>query len=1087
MYTAGQGMIERVAACLENGGKHVLQRISKQPFRTRRSLHFAFWSHGAGNIDLPSWWLAFLQVPSSCDQTWSSTESTIGTPRALPDGFGLLDFLYPRETLAFIRKFVSGNASTIRRRRRSQLLSQRLRTYTSAADSSVDLPPSQKDAAQGNSLEDKAGDDKNTNQLDAEAESALYAKFRGLLRAEGQPRNGEELWKTYQETQRTSLSLDPRDVTLLFKRLSTSKTPFDLECTRILLDDIPLPNRNALHYDHAISAALELGDLAGAVDLHREATKGIRYLQGSSMILKYAVQHSKWKYAEEIWKHHLHVGQPYIWEGVNSLRLTELMMQAVKAVGSAIRRAENSTFDDAEMMRSLAISLVQRALSTRKTEFSVTSQLRMLRTSWRIHQPDLTFYKAAVLQNISVGRQSPEHSNMALKLYREIRGKLNLVPDLGLLRVMLKRFSASRDSQGMYEVLEDYRKHHEAPPMEAYPLLMAQLARDGDFDTVEELFRDFTDRYGSGEIQNHARTLLFACLRRADADRANNVLQSLRDAYGYEPDLEAWNILMATYARVGDYDGATAIFDKLMAANVSPENSTYGILMGMFAKRSDPDTTSALYKQALSTGIKPNVAMVDSLVLALITCDRFDEAYQIVQEALTMDLDKAQRQPRYIDEDVTRTRMWNTLLSHCAMNKRLDKVAEIQKRMHEAGVPFNNITYAALMLSLCVKNMPGAALRIKNVIMRSHGIRPTTLHYSILMGGFMQTKEPNKVLLLANEMLENKISPTFSSQNQLLRVASKIDEQEDDQVKLGDEPFQARRAEAVMRQALENLNPMELAALGPTQRAQSNPVNVAFYSSYFSYMIYLYGKKRSFAKVVDLYDEYISTARKVHGGVEGIAPVELLSALMVTHFNAGEHAETEKCWQLAMEKSEKLARKADADTSQPGWVLHKYQFILSLPLTRFMQSLQAMSRLDDIATTVDYLQHAGYQLSVHNWNKYTQILAQEGRALLAFEICEKHLIQGWPGWEHFGNSIRAKAKIKKQWNPKSLDRGRPFPHYETLVYLARAYLDAKSLPYGTGTRTLQDLEKLAPRAMEAVLKMPKIDDEIQNDVLRRSE
>ncbi|KAL8859263.1 MAG: hypothetical protein Q9178_004201 [Gyalolechia marmorata] len=1085
-------MIERVAACLENGGKHVLQRISKQPFRTRRSLHFAFWSHGAGNIDLPSWWLAFLQVPSSCDQTWSSTESTINTPRALPDGIGLLDFLYPGETLAFIRKFMNGNASAIKRRRRSQLLSQRLRTYTSAADSSVDLPPSQKDAAQGNSPEDKAGDDKNQNQLDAEAESALYAKFRGLLRAEGQPRNGEELWKTYQETQRTSLSLDPRDVTLLFKRLSTSKIPFDLECTRILLNDIPLPNRNALHYDHAISAALELGNLGGAMNLHREATQRIRYLQGSSMILKYALQHSKWGYAEEIWKYRLdkkqaHVGQPDLWEGLNSMPTTELMMKAVKAVDCAIRRAKTSTFDDAEIMRSLAISLVQRALSTRKTDFSVTSQVRMLRMSRRIHEADLTLYKAAVLQNISVGRQSLEHNNMALKLYREIKGKLNLVPDLSLLKTMLKRFSALRDSQGMYEVLEDYRKYHGAPPMEAYPLLMAQLARHGDFDTVEELFQDFIDKYGSGEIQNHARTLLFTCLRRAEADRANTVLQSLREAFGYEPDLEAWNILIAIYARVGDYDGATAIFDKLMAANITPENSTYGILMGMFAKRSDPDTTSALYEQAISTGIKPNVAMVDSLVLALITCDRFDEAYQIVQEALTMDLDKAKRQSQYIAEDVTRTRMWNTLLSHCAMNKRLDKVAEIQKRMHEAGVPFDDVTYAALMLSLCVKNMPGAALRIKNVIMRSHGIRPTTLHYSILMGGFMETKEPNKVLLLANEMLENKISPTFSSQNQLLRVASKIDEQEDDQVNPGDGPFQARRAEAVMRQALETLNPMELAALGPTQRAQSNPVNVAFYSSYFSYMIYLYGKKHSFARVVDLYDEYISTARKVHGGVEGIAPVELLSALMVTHFNAGEHAETEKCWQLAMEKSEKLARKVDADTSQPGWVLYKYRFILSLPLTRYMQSLQAMSRVDDIATTVDNLQHAGYQLSVHNWNKYTQTLAQEGRALLAFEICEKHLIQGWPGWEHFGNSIRAKYKIKKQWNPKRLDRGRPFPHYETFVYLARAYLDAKSLPYGTGTRTLQDLERLAPRTMEAVLKMPKFDDGYQNNLLRRSE
>lgn len=1082
-------MIERVTACLENGGKHVLRRISKQ--QTHRSLHSAFWSHGAGNINLPSWWLAFLQVPSSRDHTWSFNKCATEIPRTPPDAFGFLDFLYPGETLAFIRKFMSGNASAFRRRRRSQSLLQRSRAYTSAADGPGDIRPSQKDTAQSISIEAPAVDDTNLDQLDGEAGRELRREFKRMLRNNEHPLNTQELWQKYQEIRGMSLSLNSGDYSLLFERLSTSKTPFDLKCIGNLLSDIPLFKRNYLHYDHAVFAALGQKDLEGAMCLHREATARFRYLHGSSMILKYTVQHSRWRCAEEIWKHHLdreraHVWQPDIWKGVNTLQAPELMAGAAGAVSEAIRQAKTSSHDDADLTRSLAISLMRQALSTRNIEFDVSMQLRMLSMSRHIQQPDLSLFKAAVLQNLSLGRQNRKHSNAALKLYREIRGKLNLVPDLGLLMAMLKRFSAMRDSQGMYKVLEDFRKHHEAPPEEAYSLIMAQLARHGDFDAVDGLFRDFVDRYGKGEIQKHARNLFYACFRRAEADRADSVLQSLRGTYGYEPDLEAWNILIATYARVGNYDGAMSLLEKLVAANLTPSNSTYDILMGMCAKRSDYDTTSALYEQAISAGIKPNISMVDSLVLALVASDRYDEAYQVVQEAMTMDLDDATNQPRYIAGDVTRTRMWNTLLSHCALNRRLDKVAEIQKRMHEAGVVFDNITYAALMLSLCIKNMPGSALRIKNVIMHSNGARPTALHYSILMGGFLKTNEPNKVLLLADEMLKNNINPTFSSQNQLLRVASKVDEQQDDQENAGDQPFQARRAEEVMRQALETLNPMELALLGPKQRAQSNPVNVAFYSSYFSYMVYLYGKKQSFDRVVGMYDEYISTARRVHGNAGALPPVELLSALMVTHFNAGEHAETEKCWHLAVEKSEQLARKVDADTSQPGWVLHKYRFILALPLTRYMQSLQASSRVDDIATTVDYLQHAGYRLSVHNWNKYSQILAQEGQSLLAYEVCEKHLIEGWPGWEHFGTPIRAKHKIKKQWNPTSLDRGRPFPHYETLVYLAGVYLDLKSMPYGTGKETLQNLERLAPRTMEAVLKMPNFDDETQNSVLRRS-
>lgn len=1089
LHTAGQGMIERVTACLENGGKHVLRRISKH--HTHRSLHSAFWSHGAGNINLPSWWLAFLQVPSTRDRTWPFDKPATEIPQTTPDPLAFLDFLYPGETLAFLRKLINVNTSVVRRRRPSQLLLQRSRAYTSAADAPGDIRPSREATGQSINTEASSAEDTNLDQLNGEAGSEIRRVFKRMLRTKEDPLNTPELWQKYQELQGMSLSLNSRDYSLLFERLSASKTSFNLKCIGDLFSDIPLPKRNYLHYDHAVLAALEQKDLGGAMCLHRDATPRVRYLHGSSMILKYAVQHSRWRCAEEIWNYHLdreraHVWQPNIWKGLNTLQAPEFLAGAARAVSEAIRQAKTSSHDDANLTRSLAISLVQRALSIRNTEFDVSKQLGLLSRSRRIAQPDLSLFKNAVLQNLSLGRHNHKHNNAALKLYRKIRGRLNLVPDVGLLMAMVKRFSALRDSEGMYEVLEDFRKHHEAPPKEAYSLIMAQLARHGDFDAVDGLFRDFIVRHGKENIQKHARFLFSACSRRAEADRADSVLQSLRETYGYEPNLEAWNSLIATHARVGNHDGAMSLLQKIMAANLTPSNSTYGILMNMFARRSDYDTTSTLYEQAISVGIKPNVPMLNSLVLALVAGDRFDEAYQVVQDAVTMDLDIGTNQPTDITGDFTRTRMWNTLLSHCALNKRLDKVAEIQKRMHEVGVPFDNITYAALMLSLCIKNMPGAALRIKNVIMPSSGARLTALHYSILMGGFMKTNEPNKVLLLADEMLKSNINPTFSSQNQLLRVASRVDEQQDDQENDGEQPFQARRAEEVMRQALETLNPMELAALGPKQRAQSNPVNVAFYASYFSYMVYLYGKKRSFDRVVGIYDEYIATARKVHGDTGALPPVELLSALMVAHFNAGEHDETERCWHLAVEKSEQLARRFNADTSQPGWVLHKYRFILALPFTRYMQSLQASSRVDDIATTVDFLQHAGYRLSVHNWNKYSQILAQEGQTLLAFEICEKHLMDGWPGWEYFGAPLRAKSKIKKQWNPTSLDRSRPFPHYETLVYLAGNFLNFKSMPYGTGKETLQDLERLAPRTMEAVLKMPNFDDDVQNSVLRRN-
>ncbi|KAL8693970.1 MAG: hypothetical protein Q9224_003657 [Gallowayella concinna] len=1082
-------MIERAAACLKNGGKHVL-RTSNWNLRSQRSLHSAFWSHGAGDIDLPAWWLALLQVPSVYDLTWSSQDNATPASRTPSDGLdlGLLEFLYPVKTLAFIRECVRGNSANARRHRRSQLLSQRSRAYTSAADGIGSVPLDQDKEEQELSTDATTETKVTSGGLVTPEESECKAKLHKLLYAKDDPSDTSALWQAYQELMTTSLRLDPGDLIPLLERFSTSTDSFEIEETMNIFNDIPEIRRRPLHYKYAIIASLKQGDLDSAMVMHREAVSRVQGNFGSSIIFEHAIREFKWKEAQEIWRvywdnRQLYFGAPDLWERVDTMTLSEQMKCATKAVKMATRRIRVSSYNDARPMCSLAVSFVRRALNARKTDFNESLQLHMLGRTRRIQQPDLTLFKAAVLQNLSLGVQSQKHSEMAVELYRQIRGELNLIPDLDLLKAMSKRFSALRDAQGMYEVLEDYQKHHKGPPPQLYSVMMAQFARHGDYDTVDQLFQQYIAMYGTADIQNHANLLLWACFRRAETDRAESVLQSLQDEYGYVPDLRAWNIVLATYARVRDCDGAMALFEKLVGSNVPPDNSSYGILMGMFAKSSDFEAVSGLYERATSAGISPSLGMVDSLVLALVNHDRFDEACQLVEKADTMNIDKKQFGPG----QVTPTRMWNILLTHCAIKGQLEEVSQIQKRMHESGVPFDKHTYSALMMSLCIKKLPHAAVRIMKVVMPQCGARVTALHYSIVMGGFLKVNQPHVVLGIAKKMLERGISPTFSTQNQLLKAASKVDEQEDNQENPGDHPFQARRAEQVLAQALEALDPMELAPGGPRQLAKSNPHNIAYYASYFPYMIYLYGMKQSFERVVRMYDTYISTAQRMHRGAEVDPPVELLSALMVAHTQAGEHLETEKCWHLAVEKSSKIACKWNADTSQPGWVLRKYRFLLALPFTRYIKSLQALGRIDEIPTTMDYLQHAGYELSVPNWNVYVQILAQEGRSVVAFETCEQQLMDGWGNWSatmNYGKYLRAKAKIKKHWHPQSLEPGTLFPVYETFVYLAGAYLYLKRLPLAEGQDLLEELERVAPRTVAAVLKMPPIDDKIQNRLLR---
>ncbi|KAL8866615.1 MAG: hypothetical protein Q9174_006195 [Haloplaca sp. 1 TL-2023] len=613
----------------------------------------------------------------------------------------------------------------------------------------------------------------------------------------------------------------------------------------------------------------------------------------------------------------------------------------------------------------------------------------------------------------------------------------------------------------------------------------SKFARHGNINMVYKVSKQepHTDRTSNARC--YATHLLTACFRRADLSRAVQMFDSLEKESGHQPSIVESNTLLATYSRVKDKEGAMARFDSLVNAGFRPNSSTYAILMKMFAKDSDYQATQMLYERAMSESVELSFEMVDALVLAQTINGRVREAEQTLEESLELNLKASRRPEVFVEGDQSRTRMWNTLLGHYAMTGQLDKVAALQKRMASANIAFNSATYGCLISAFCIKNKPEVAMKILKSVMPDARIRPTELHYAIIMSSFIAQNNVNNVFHLAKHMKSRGLKPAVSTQNALIRASAKVDEREKPDG-LGEEAnFTATRAEKLLDQTLDRLDPAQLASLGPIIYSGSAP-NVALYASYFPFMIALYGRHKRFDKVTELYDKFLSTSRKFDPEGKDPAPILMLSALMTAYHEAGEYEEIDKCWDLALQQAKRVACPSNGDTSQPGWVLYKHRHLLDQHLNTYMMSLAARSRVDEIATVIESLHEAGYALANINWNKYVQVLTQGDRAPLAYEICETKLMDGWPGWDQMGSKNHLKRKFYGPLSPKGWERERPFPDYETLVYLASAYLDVQAMPYGRGKSLLHEFERVAPRAVEAVVRMPRFEfDELQARLLSR--
>ena len=1062
-------MIERAVGWLHTGQRAAL-RGSKKNFRSRRHLHSAFWSHGAGNIDLPSWWMLFLQNSGSAQEPCSSKRHEIPTS-ALSSGLQeiFLDFLYPVHTLALIRRL---KWSTNAQNRAAQNIKHCSRSYTSIAADFINGAKAVGTATEGRAQDVPTRSSSETLQTG----DAIRRGINKMLDSKDQTWIYDKLWQSYQTLLEMSQSLPPQELIKMLQCLGTSKRTIDVERAVALFDSIPVTQRRATHYSYAVSAALSLKDLDTAVDIHREALARINGSIGTAAVLGYSVQHEKWQLAIDIWHAYwvdrLHYyTRPDIWTEVNAMSLPDLMEKVISASDFAISTAESSQDESAVAARDFALELIKQVFCNQNTNTNVHIHWQLVQTAKNLDASDMTTQTVFLEQLLSVN--SREHGHTALLLYRLLRKERNFVPSTRLLLSVTRRILAQKSSLAMSMIIEDWRTYHQELPADIAIDVAKVFAQLGQLEALQDLFRDFCSTHGRPTGFEWYHILLFVHNRRADPEGVVRAFNDLQKDFSFKPTLRAWNTVIWTFCRIGDVDGALSWFNKLLESELRPDSRTYFLLMSLYAKRGDRETVHDFYQQSKVDGIKTSVLMIDSVVLANINGEKLAEAEQLVKEALHMDLKGS------------RTFMWTILLNAYALRQEVEKVSELHKQMQESGVASDGMTYAALMTSLTIAKMPQAAFKILDRIMPRAQIKRKSFHYAIVMGGYLATKNYGKIFETYKHMLKRNISPKMSTQIILLRAAASVDKANQDPEKDPEIQTELVRALQTFEQTISNLDPMELAASEPRKFAGPDLLNVSFYSTYFEYLISLYGNDAAFAKVTELYERYISTsARFGNRDVEASPPIRLLSALMVAHLRADDHEQVERCWYLAVNNSEKLACRAKAVTSEPGWVLHSRRLIMNLPLRHYISSLGEQGRIDDLISTINQLHSSGFAVNSPNWNHYIQQLAQSPEPrhqLLAFEICERELISEWPGWRALGHPAWVKIKIRAMMKKTLFLPNSKMPAYLTLVHLAAVYLQAKQ-----GIRLTPPLRfmKVAPKTVDAVINMPRMADKHQISLLR---
>ncbi|KAK2737687.1 hypothetical protein FQN57_007435 [Myotisia sp. PD_48] len=1077
-------MLERAVRRVHNA-KQLLRLCPDRRFGRSRALHPDFWTYnpeheGDARGQYP--FAARKPTVSRRDKAIVFDSPLLSTP---------LEFLYPPSTRSFVSSYFVSPRKKIGGQGRKR---NPCRAYSSGANNDTLASSSNHGRTQlFAGSEDVTGPEEKLQKILSGDDPQLY----------------ESAWVLYHDAG-APLSLRPQ----LLRYLSTSKSYLNTARCQFLLENIPTFQKTAQDYFSAVKSLLHKEGLEGAAtEVCQEAMSILDAGECWHYVFMVLVDRMDWNNVMSLWKCRpeiLAVQPPF-----SDLPLNKTISSRLFALTDRLLERGHS-YDSITTGGYVAKHLFRMIISvdTMMVDIKMESLLRHFSDLISLGLVNDRDYSIAITTLIQSKMRSA--NGRAMLVYRNFRWRMpHASPSRKLIGYLLRMLSRLEAFEGVDYLMRECRALYGMPSPKNYRHAFTTYARLGEVGELHSLLAEYLQDHGNPTDPRLVTPLLYVHARTGNVKDVHYWFDYVQTNFGAKPDVTYWNILLTAYAKNQDVDGAVRTFKEMTNSGISPDSVSFAILMGFSAKRGDTNAVMAIYDLVRENNIPLNGPMFDTIVQTLCQNRRYSDAERVVEEAVSM------FQPSEL------TRCWNILLWNYALNVDIHAISKAQDRMQQAGIPFDGMTYAALMLSLVRVGKTDSARQVLGVLHRSRTIHLTIFHYALLLHGYVHEHNRDMAYVLYSEMVSRFYDPGPSGKLAMLR--GQIDRdlrrlRETGGLRKGGKvemPHVEKFLESIMKE-------FDVRAL--TSRHSGAQGHDAFPERYYEHVIRAYASEKETKRAGDLYLELSEKTKKLLSNTKPPSP-RMLHALMVNYLNDDKHYEVEKCFQAAFTHILQVARPVKIQAafsldngSDDGTgsvdqrsyyddiptILPSYRFDLSHCLSTYIISLFHQNLHSKIAGVVEQIENYGFELTIHNWSLYINILCrtqEPGAQFQAFKIFEEKFMPNYPGWK----AIKLGYALKSKTAPDSIDlvegtlrRGkRPdlfgkkarklwsnvepdylVPSYLNVLHLASALIDFRSRSILDGGREMQQLYSTAPQTYEAVATIPFLEEKFQG-ILRQ--
>jgi len=904
----------------------------------------------------------------------------------------------------------------------------------------------------------------------------------------------DQAWDYYQNLDE---DLRTADIRLgLMNILSSSPRSRDWHRLLWVFEQIDLLERTSSMYLEAILFYLKVKIPDKAVAAHSEALDAIGTESniGSDLLIAHLIGSGDWDLMLNAWTDRVDTYKDQgrtqalkSWQ--DTLQLTLGSMPGLNSKVLAFMKAINAgtvlgayTEEAFSLFAFLVKGVLNKGLS-----FGTTRNADVLAFLQRHESAGASMYEILCMRTLDATGPSPAiRMSHAHKIYHQYRRNCTpFRPSRRLLHAMIKSAVGVNDVEYALALLADWRIYYQDLPSSLTGLMIKGLAKSGDLDQAQKLLEQYITRQ-QGDTPS---IKLFYPLLQFHAERgASEVVMAELDkirSQKLEPDTVCWNILLNAHEKADDLEGVLSALSSMLEAGVQPDAYTVGTVMAASASRGDVDLCDQMLNMANENhnGIPRTAAMNDCMVLALLNDRQVGKAELFARQVTTN------------TATIASTRMWNQILSYHSLSSRNEAVrntTRVAQEMQRLKVRFDGLTYSCLMRAYVVERKPAIARRILQKTMQTK-VQATALHYAIVMDGYADMQMFEQGIRMHADMLGRGIPTDRNSQIAVQRL-------------------QLSAARARLAQERGNLSEVRVDILDELLEEIMPSAEIAkpvagtpeLYSSkffgaegaaaaLFNLPMSFYSDVRACDVVKTLIDRY---ERLYPNQPEDSAPLRFIAHFMNLHYRTGDFASVTRLWEVAKAKATRTSRLVSTSTS--NYIAPTRRYVLSPHIDIYLRALAGQPASTGRATamynTLQSLFALGFDLDNRNWNLYVQLLATHGAHDTAFALCEKHLMGTFPAsWSpveprvRYFQASRTKAPGTEFLGPRGtfLRQGELRATYKTMVRFALVLRRLRrEAPFRNDSRKeLEEIKKVAPKTVRAVLAMPMVDHPIATHVL----